>query len=77
MATGQERKNPETIRVTGFEEFSQTDSPLALFYVVAISFEPGGPKSIHVSSLKITPEAFSIKSFVRGWGVGHPHLPYP
>jgi hypothetical protein len=77
MAIGQERKNPGTVRVTGFEEFSETDSPLALFYVVAISFEPEGPKSIHVSSLKITRKLFRSRVLWQRVACGTPISPIP
>ena len=47
-------------------KFSETDSPLALFYVVAISLNSVAPssKSIHVFAFRIALPAFGGKDFL-------------
>src|SRR3954469_24837452 len=54
MAIGQKRKNPG-LGSRRVKKFSETDSPLAFFYVVAISLNLGEPssKSVHVYALRI------------------------
>ena len=65
MAIGLNEKTLDFRESQGLK-FSETDSPLALFYVVAISLnsvEPG-PKSIHVFDSRISLPSFAGKGFL-------------
>jgi hypothetical protein len=62
-------KNPGAARRQGRGVLEQTDSPLALFFVVAISRARQDPKSIHVY-FRLTPASPAGNSFNDSLGVG-------
>src|SRR5688500_14717116 len=64
---GDRLRNEKTLDlgVAGFRRISETDSPLALFSVVAISSSPSpNSKSIHVYGFRIALKEMSGKGFL-------------